>query len=492
VRARVLAAALGAALLSGCALGPNYKRPVVDAPAATRGQVGPAEAHSLADAPWWQLFQDPVLQDLVTEAIQNNHDLATAAFRVEQARQLVGVARADMFPQIGYLGRAARQRSFFPLTKNTTFNSFLGSFNLAWEVDLWGRIRRATESARAEYLGAEDFRRGVLLTLVSDVAQAYFELLELDRELEIARLTTKTFQDTVALFTRRYRGGVGDLLAVSRGEAALAGAAATIPELEALIIAKENQLSILLGRNPGDIPRGAVLAAQTTPPEVPTGLPSQLLERRPDVLQAEKAIVAANANVGVAVGNFLPRIGLVALYGGQGSEIENVVKASGNIWAVSGALAGPLFQGGRLRSSYLAAKAAWEQTVQQYMQTAINAFAEVSNTLVTQDKLKGVRTEQERQVEGLQRAVDLSLDRYNEGISTYYEVLEAQQQLFPAQLNLARTVRDQLVAVVLLYRALGGGWNLDDPQWVAVAASAPSEQAPASQLEPASAEGQHP
>jgi multidrug efflux system outer membrane protein len=492
VRARILAATLGAALLAGCAVGPNYKRPVVDAPAVTRGQIGPAEAESLADAPWWQVFQDPVLQGLVTEAIQNNHNLETAAYRVEQARQLVGVARADLFPQIDYEGHAARQRAFIPLTSNGTFNSFLGAFNLAWEVDIWGRIRRATESARADYFGAEDFRRGVLLTLVSDVAQAYFELLELDRELEIGHLTTKTFQDTVTLFTRRYQGGVGDLLAVSRGEAALAGAAATIPELEALIVIKENQLSILLGRNPGDIPRGAVLAAQTTPPEVPTGLPSQLLERRPDVLQAEKAIVAANADVGVAVGNFLPRIGLVALYGGQSSEIENVLKASGNIWAVSGALVGPLFQGGRLRSSYLAAKAAWEQTVQQYMQTAINAFAEVSNTLVTQDKLKGVRTEQERQVEELQRAVDLSLDRYNEGISTYYEVLEAQQQLFPAQLGLARTVRDQLVAVVLLYRALGGGWNLDDPQWVTVAASPPSEQAPASQLGPPSAEGPRP
>jgi outer membrane protein, multidrug efflux system len=462
-RAAVL---LAAAVLAGCAVGPNYRRPAIDAPAETRGQIEPAEAESLADLPWWEVFGDPVLQKLITDAIEHNHDLQTAVFRVEQSRQLVGVARADLFPQIGYGGDASRQRAFIPgRSNNATFDSFLGAFNLAWEIDIWGRIRRATESARAEYYGTEDFRRGVLLTLVSDVAQAYFELLELDRQLEIARFSTKTFQDTVELFTRRFQGGVGTDLEVSRGEAALAQAAATIPDIERAIVAKENQLSVLLGRNPGDIPRGAPLQAETAPPTIPAGLPSQLLERRPDVMQAEQAVVAGNANVGVAVANFFPRLGLTSLYGGQSSEIENIVKGTGNIWAVAGSLAGPIFQGGRLLASYKATKAAWEQTVQQYVQTTLNAFAEVSSTLVSQEKLKAIRSQKELQVSALQRSVDLSLDRYNEGIATYFEVLEAQQQLFPAQLDLARTTREQLTAVVLLYRALGGGWNLAVPDW---------------------------
>lgn len=463
---RALVVLMVAVTLAGCAVGPNYQRPPLDVPAETRGDPGPPSADSLADLPWWEIFGDPVLQDLIREAIAANHDLRAAVARVEQARQLVGVARADLLPQIGYNGEAARGRFFVPgAPSNETLNSFLGSFNLAWEIDIWGRIRRATEAARAEYLGTEDFRRGVLLTLVSDVAQAYFELLSLDRELEIAKLTTEAFDDTVQLFTDRYEGDVGTLLEVERGVAARAQAAATIPVLEADIVAKENQLSILLGRAPGDIVRGAPLNEQSFPPTVPVGIPSQLVERRPDIRQAEQAVVAANANVGVAVGNFFPRLGLSTLYGGQSSEIENLVKGAGNIWAVAGTLAGPIFQGGRLLASYRATKAEWEASVQDFQQTTLNAFAEVSNALVLEEKLKDVRREKETQVRALGKSVDLSLERYNEGISTYYEVLEAQQQLFPAQLTLAQTIRNQLVAVVVLYRTLGGGWSLPVDQW---------------------------
>ncbi len=479
IKVRCLASALATLVMVGCAVGPNYERPSIDAPEVTRGQIGPAEAASLADLPWWQVFEDPVLRRLVEEAILDNHDLKTAISRIEQYRQMIGVARADLLPQVQYEGEAARQRAFlFPGVPNETFNVFLGDFNLAWEIDIWGRIRRATESARADYLGAEAYRRGVLLTLVSQVAQAYFELLELDRELEIAQLTTKTFQNTLDLFTRKYQGGVGSLLEVSRGEAALGAAAKTIPDVERAIVAKENQLSFLLGRNPGSIPRGVALAAQTATPEVPAGLPAHLLERRPDILQAEEAIVAANANVGVAVGNFFPRVGLSTLYGGQSSEIENVVKSAGNVWAIAGSLTGPIFQGGRLVSSYRATEAAWEQTVQQYVATSIGAFGEVSSALVSYDKLKAIRAVSERTVKALQQAVDLSLERYNEGVSTYFEVLEAQQQLFPAELDLARTTRDQLTIVVLLYRALGGGWNLDVEHWAASNAPATTTGGP--------------
>jgi len=480
VSARALAGALAGMVLAGCAVGPNYRRPAIDAPAAIRGQVEAAEADSLADLPWWDVFDDPVLRSLVSEAIHANHDLAAAAARVEQARQFVGVARADLLPQIGYQGAAERGRFFVaPGRPNDEGNVFLGAFNLAWEIDIWGRIRRATESARAQYLGSEEFRRGVLLTLVSDVAQAYFELLDLDRELEVSKLTTQTFQETVDLFARRYEGGVGTLLEVARGKGALAQAAATIPIFESRIVAKENQLSILLGRNPGPIARGKPLGDQTVPPTIPVGLPAQLLERRPDIRQAEEAVVAANADVGVAVGNFLPRLGLTALYGGQSSEIENLVKHTGNVWAIAGSLAGPLFQGGRLLASYRATKAGWEQTVQQYLQTALNAFAEVSSTLVAHRNLKDVRAELQQQVDALQQAVDLSLERYNEGISTYYEVLEAQQQLFPAQLTLAQATRDQLTSLVQLYRALGGGWDLTVPEWTPSAPEPAPAPAPA-------------
>jgi multidrug efflux system outer membrane protein len=371
---------------------------------------------------------------------------------------------------VSYQGEAARQRApeFGPT--NITFNSFLATFNLAWEIDVWGRIRRATEAARADYLAAEAARRGVLLTLVSDVAQAYFELLELDRELEITQGTTITFQDTVDLFRRRYVGGIGTLLEVSRAEAALTQARAGIPELERQIVAKENQLSILLGRAPGYIARGAPLAGESTTPEVPVGLPSQLLERRPDIQQAEQALVAANAEVGVALANFFPRLGLTSLYGGQSSELENIVKSAGNVWAVAGSLAGPLFQGGRLLASYRTASATWDEAVELYQQATLRAFAEVSNTLVAEQKLKGVHADRDLTVKALQTSVALSLQRYNDGIASYFEVLEAEQQLFPAELDLARTQRDELVAVVTLYRALGGGWSVPTADWTAVPA----------------------
>ena len=459
-------------LLTACALGPRYRRPAVPTPETTRGEHGPGDAASLADSPWWAIFGDPPLQALVEEALRGSHDLRAAAARVEQARNQIAIARADMFPQVSYQGQAVRERTFVPGVRgspgNVTFDSFLGTFNLAWEIDVWGRIRRATESARADYLAAEAARRGVLLTLVSDVAQAYFELLELDRELEITHSTTITFQDTVNLFRRRYVGGIGTLLEVSRATAALTQARAGIPELERQIVVKENQLSTLLGRPPSDIAHGTLPEGESTAPETPVGLPSQLLERRPDIQQAEQALVAANADVGVAVANFFPRLGLTSLYGGQSSELENLVKSAGNVWAIGGSLAGPLFQGGRLLASYRASSAAWEEAVERYEQATLQAFAEVSNALVARQKLKGVHAERAETVTALQTSVALSLQRYNDGIANYFEVLEAEQQLFPAELDLARTQRDELVAVVTLYRALGGGWRLAVPDWSAV------------------------
>jgi multidrug efflux system outer membrane protein len=414
------------------------------------------------------VFRDPALQALVAEAVRESHDLRAAAARVEQARNQVTVARADVFPQVSYQGEAARERALVAGSPtNVTFDAFLGTFNLAWEIDVWGRIRRATESARAQYLAAEAARRGVLLTLTSDVAQAYFELLELDRELEITQGTTITFQDTLDLFRRRYAGGIGTLLEVSRASAALTQARAGIPELERQILVKENQLSTLLGRPPGPVARGVSLEDQPIVPDLPVGLPSQLLERRPDVREAEQAVVAANADVGVAVANFFPRLGLTSLYGGQSTELENVVKSAGNVWAVAGSLAGPIFQGGRLVGSYRASAAARDEAAERYRQATLQAFAEVSDALVAHQKLQGVRADRDETVKALQTSVALSLQRYNDGIASYFEVLEAEQQLFPAELDLARTRRDELVTIVTLYRALGGGWQLDVPEWSA-------------------------
>ncbi|MEE8581396.1 MAG: TolC family protein, partial [Myxococcota bacterium] len=263
--ARFAALMLLAAPLAGCAIGPNYERPEVAEPEAYRGQVGPAEAASLADLPWWEIFSDPALQELLREALENNYDLRQAAKRVEQAQALVGATRSEFFPQIDYGGGASRQQSALTSDPDakSKFNVFFGVFKLAWEIDVWGRIRRGNEAARAQMLASEDFRRGVLLTLVSQVAQAYFELLEIDRQLQISRDSAQAFQETLDLFTRRFEGGVGSRLQTTRAEAALAQAAATIPDLESRIVAKENQLSILLGRAPGPIPRGVALVEQT-------------------------------------------------------------------------------------------------------------------------------------------------------------------------------------------------------------------------------------
>jgi multidrug efflux system outer membrane protein len=313
VRSGAVLAAVLAALVTGCAVGPNFRRPEMPTPDVHRGREAP-ETASLADLPWWELFGDEVLRGLVGDALRANLDLETAVARVEQARGFVLVARSEMIPQAGYVGSAERVRTgLHPDEPHFTTNAFLGALNAAWEIDLWGRVRRATEAARAELYASEEFRRGVVLSLVAGVAQAYFELRELDLELDIARRTTASFDDTVDLFVRQLEGGVGNKLAVARGRAARAQAAAAVSDVERAIVAKENQLAILLGRLPGDVPRGADLAAQPLPPETPAGLPSTLLERRPDVREAEQTLRAASARVGVAVAGLLPRIGGTAL-----------------------------------------------------------------------------------------------------------------------------------------------------------------------------------
>lgn len=448
-------------------VGPDYKQPEVRPAEQFRSQVGPSEANSLADLRWWQVFNDRALQSLIVTALEHNYDLQLAANRVEQARALVGVAASQLYPQIGYQAFAGREKTFVPLEQaggNLTFNAFGGLLNLAWELDVWGRIRRSTEAARANLFAQEYVRRGVMLALVSDVASGYFSLLELDREMAIAQDSAGTYKKTLDLFNQRFQFGKDSKLPVARAQAAYDASLANIAALQRAIVQQENALSILLGAFPGKIARGIELTRQSTP-ATPLGATTDLMQRRPDLLQAEQTVIGANAEIGVAVANFFPRIGLSALYGQQSPNMKHLFDNSFSIWNIAGGLVGPIFQGGQIIESYYAQQALWEGTIAQYRQTVIVAFREVSDALIAQSTLVDQRVALEGQVTALREAVDLSLLRYTAGRASYFEVLEAEQLLFPAEDALAQTQRDQLLVVVNLYKALGGGWNLGDSHW---------------------------
>jgi outer membrane protein, multidrug efflux system len=456
---------VASSLVAGCAVGPIYKRPPVTVPELTRGQVGPAEAASLADQPWWEVFGDDSLKALIDEGLRNNYDVRAAAWRVEEFRARAGIARSGLFPQIGYQAEWSRSlQSEFLVPGSKPVNLYDVNLGLSWEIDLWGRVRRLFEAALAQYLSTREARRGVLLSVVSEVGQAYFELRELDAQLEIARRTTETFQGTFDLFNRQLAGGVTNQLVVSRAEAALGTAAATIPNLERLIVAQENLLCFLVGRNPGPIPRGQSLTEQVLPPEVPAGLPSTLLERRPDLRQAEQQLISANANVGAAMASFFPTISLTGSLGGVSPEVSDLFQA-GKTWSFAAGLTGPLFQGLRLKNQYDVNVAQWEQAKVQYESAITNAFGEVSTALVAHQKLAEVENQLARSVAAYQEAVRLANIRYFAGLSSYVEVLDAQQQLFPAENALAQVRFSRLFNFVQLYKALGGGWNTGDPAW---------------------------
>ena len=451
-------------LAAGCAVGPNYRRLAVDSPATFRGEPT-ATTNSFADLAWSDVYQDPTLQALIREALTNNYDLRIAVTRVEQARAVAMQARSQFVPSINYNGTVSRGRN--ELLGNVipnggaTGSAVAGTLNAFWEVDLWGRVRRLNESARAQFLATEEGRRGVLLSLLSDVSTVYLRLLELDQELEVASRTTNSFGDSLKIFSQRLEGGVASELETDRAEAALANAAAALPDIQQQIVLTENQLCILLGRPPGPIERSDSLLRQRMPPEVPAGLPSALLERRPDVRQAEQLMRSANADVGEAVAEFFPQIGLTAFLGKVSSELSAITLGSANAWSAAATASGPLFQGGRLIGQYRQRKAAREEARLRYQYTVLTAFQDVANALISREKRAEIREQQAREVKALDAAVHVSTKRYLAGKASYYEVLEAQQQLFPAELNLARVERDQLLAIVQLYKALGGGWDMD-------------------------------
>jgi multidrug efflux system outer membrane protein len=335
---------------------------------------------------------------------------------------------------------------------------------MSWEIDLWGKIRRSSEAANAQLFASVEGHRAVLLSLVSDVAQAYFELLELDARLAIASSSTVAYQGTYKLFQDRLEFGVASQLQTARAEGNLAQAAATVPEIQSQIAAKENQLSTLLGRNPGPIQRGRPLFDQEVTPSVPAGLPSALLERRPDLRRVEQELVAANAQIGAAKALFFPQLSLTGLLGKASPELSALTAGTSTIWQAGGMLVGPIFQGGKIYQNYKATEAAAAVAKWQYEQAVIQAFQEVSNSLVALEKLAGAETDQARSVRALEKSVQISNDRYLYGLSSYFEILEAQQRLYPAQYTQAQIRLNRLLAYVQLYKALGGGWNLKDPQ----------------------------
>jgi len=474
MKTRIALSLLIASMVSACAVGPDYERPPITSPDRFRGEPGAAQAApapepadraaSIADLAWWDVLKDPSLGILIDEALVKGHDIRLAVWRVEEARANAGIARSEFYPAIqGGAGwsRSLQSQVFFP---NETINLYDVNLGLSWEIDLWGRIRRLNEAALARYLATEEAQRGVMLSLVSDVATGYFNLRALDVELSIAERTTAAFRETHELFARRLEAGTASHLETSSAEAALAATAAAVPELHRRIAEQENQIAFLLGRAPGDVPRGASLTDQLLPPEIPAGLPSDLLRRRPDLRQAEQELIAANAEVGVAVAEFFPSISITAAFGGLAPTVSELF-GDGKTWSAGAGLLTPLYQGRALKNRHRAALARWEQAKVGYERSVNNAFKEVSTALVAYQKLAGVEREQDRAVAAYRDAVDLANSRYLSGLSDYLEVLLARRQLFPAEILLARTRFERLAVLVQLYRALGGGWQVPDAEW---------------------------
>jgi multidrug efflux system outer membrane protein len=470
---RISTAALLTLLLAGCSVGPKYNRPAIQAPAdfyAERQET----ANSQADAAWWELFKDPVLQSLIREGLQNNYDLRVAFARVEQERALAGVTRSQYFPQVGYGGSIAGQQT--PFIPNHTYYSY--NLSTFWEIDLFGRIRRLNEAQRAVYFASEEARRDIRLLVLAEVAQGYFQLRALDANLEIAHRTVKSFQDTLDLFQRKFEGGASSGLEVSRAQAALSNVAATIPDLQRQIVAQEVALNFLLGHNPGPIVRGSALAEQYDPPEVPTGLPAQLLERRPDLREAEDNLIAANANVGVAKANFFPTISLTGAFGGVSPQLSELTGA-GKAWSLAGNLAGPLFTAGRLKNEYRAALAQRDQARIAFEKAITQAFGDVSTSLSAHQQLAKAYQEQLNSVEAYRESVRLSNIRYDSGFASYFEIIDAQLQMYPAEQSAVDYDLGRKVALVNLYRALGGGWSLNDSQWISTSGASGPAKPPA-------------
>jgi multidrug efflux system outer membrane protein len=447
-------------LLAGCSLAPTYVRPPTDNPDAWRVEY--KDAADTANTRWWELFDDPVLNQLIDTALKANKDVRIAAARVEEFAARVDIFRAGYFPQIGYNGEATRNRASREVyggssISDRTYNNYTAAASLGWELDLWGRIRNATEAARAELLAQEENRRAVILSLVSAVASTYVNLRQYDRQLEVAKNTLATRAESLRLFELKRKGGVVSDLEVAMVRTEYEQAAAAIPPIERRIALTENALSILLGSNPHAIPRGKSIDALVLPP-VPAGLPSFLLERRPDIAAAEQALIAADARIGVARAQYFPVISLTGLFGYASESLSDLVQNSANVWSLGGSAVGPIFSGGRISAEVRASEAVQRQTLVGYLQTVQGAFRDVDDALVSVQKSREQLAAEDRRVAALTDYADLALQRYNEGYSAYIDVLDAQSKLFDAQLQYVNVQGDVYSSLVNTYKAMGGGW----------------------------------
>ena len=470
MKIRWIAITLVAGLLISCRpAGPNYRRPNIKPPAVFRGALEttpPTDAASLADLKWFELFKDEELQRLIKSALEGNYDLREAVVRVEAARASLGITRADQYPTITASTDITTLRNSrsgtFPLPsgfeQRRTFGSVALNF-LSFEADIWGRLRSATEASRANLLATEETRKAVVMTLVSDVATAYFNLLELDMELDIARRTLSTREDSLQLIRNRERSGLSTLLEVRQGEQLVHTAEQAIPSIEQLIEQTENRISLLLGESPRSVTRGRLLTEQEQPSSVPSGLPSALLERRPDIRAAEQSLIAANASIGVAKAAHFPRISLTGLLGSQSGQLSSLFTGPTGVWQFVPQVSQPIFNGGRIRSNVEFATAQQQLGLVQYERAIQTAFREVSDSLVQYQKVREIRGKQELLVTTLQDRSRLSYIRYRGGVDTLLNALDADRDLFDAELGLAQTRRNELLAMVQLYRTLGGGWQ---------------------------------
>jgi multidrug efflux system outer membrane protein len=464
MRTRFVTATVIGSLLAGCTVGPKYSKPTVTPPTVFRG--GASDPASLADLRWFEVFKDERLQQLVRTALAQNYDLRDAVVRVDAARATLGIARADQRPTVTGSADVTTLRfsssGSFPLPEGFSQRRTFGSVALnlvSFEADVWGRLRHATEAARADLLASEENRKAVITTLVGDVATAYFDLLELDTELAIAKRTLATREDSLRLISIRERRGLASLLDVRQGEQLVHSAAQGIPNIERLTEQTENQISLLLGQNPTAIPRGRALTEQEQPPAIPPGLPSALLERRPDIRAAEQNLVAANALIGVAKAAYFPRISLTGSLGSQSDQLSGLFTGPAGVWQFVPQLTQPIFTGGRLGSNVKLAQAQQQLALIQYERVIQTAFREVADALVQHQRVREVRAEQVLLVGTLRDRSRLAYLRYEGGVDTLLNALDADRDLFDAELGLAQTERNELLALVQLYRALGGGWQ---------------------------------
>jgi multidrug efflux system outer membrane protein len=462
------------AVLAGCAVGPDYRRPEVEAPGTYRRAASdtnaPSGTNSVADLSWWEMFKDPELQSYIAEALTNSWDVQIAAARVLQAEAVARVTRSQFMPTVGVGADWATTRASEngPATippgvnPQKEYGSVYGTM-AGYEVDLWGRIRRANEAARAQLLATEAARQTVRQTLIAQVATAYLDLLELDLELQISQNTYAARTNSLELTQSREEGGVASMQDVYQARILVATAEAAIADTHQRIEQQENLLCALLGRNPGHIERGSPLVSQTRRAEVPPGLPSSLLERRPDLRTAEQQLVAANADIGQAKAAFYPKVTLTGFYGFQSVALSDLFKGGSQTWQFGPAVTVPVFTGGALKGNLKLAQARFEESLAQYRKTVQNSFREVSDSLIAYQRTREFRVKQEENTQAHRDATETANVRYEGGVTSYLEVLYNEQELFNAELSLALARRNELLSVIQLYRALGGGWEVQDP-----------------------------